>query len=114
MGPSSTASRSTTRLGDKLGPIPPNATKEERRRGRNKQDCLVYNHLLEITRTVWHERLQLLLGHSKRRHCIVLTVIGCTRRNDQLIPQGKAMQKLKDLVVEQGFTEAPSWFLSVS
>jgi hypothetical protein len=95
--------------------MPSGATKEERRRARDGQCNLVYHHILKICKTVWPDQLQLLSGYSKsHRHCIILVVIGCTRRNDQHIPHGESMQKLTDLVAEEGFTEGPSWFLSLS
>ena len=99
------------RCDDRLAPIPPGATKEERRRARDGRCSLIYYYILKICKTVWPDQLQLLSGYSKsHRHCIILVVIGCTRRNGHLIPHGESMQKLTDLVEEEVFTEGQVGF----
>ncbi|KAF8060716.1 hypothetical protein FPV67DRAFT_1673565 [Lyophyllum atratum] len=101
--------------GEKLHPILPNSTAEERREAEGVQDCLTVNHLCEVCSEAWPEnRVEIESGSRRGKQYTLLALAACTRASDEFIPKGDDMRKLKAIMVENGFKEEPMWFIMKS
>lgn len=97
--------------GDNISPISPGSTGKENEKARNAQIDKVFNHVVGRCDPLWPGKVEIQCGYSKGKHYILLALVAATRRNEQIIPQGETLQKLKDIMVEEGFKGVPRWFV---
>lgn len=99
-------------IGDKLHPIPPDLTAAQHLAAGVAQSRTVLQHLLSACQAVWPwHRLAPVIGYTKGEYYSVIAVAASKRPNDELIPQGEDMEKLKRIMAENGFKEEPRWFV---
>lgn len=72
----------------------------------------VIERFKDICKPLWPEEMtDVVLGSDRRDRMIhVAALVACTSLNDELVPQGEVLQKLKDSMANEGFTEPPRWF----
>ncbi|KAF5372701.1 hypothetical protein D9615_009850 [Tricholomella constricta] len=98
-------------LGEKLYPTPPNTTSTEFVKPKNRLlDVLC--HLLRECDAVWPpQRVDWAVGTWEGEEHMLIGVAVCRVKNDEHIPKGEDMVKLKAVFAANGFTEEPRWFL---
>lgn len=71
-------------------------------------------HVEDTCKSLWpHERTEVILGYDDRHritNVLALAASRCASPNDELIPQSDDMQKLRNLLANEGFKEPPMWF----
>ncbi|KAF8060717.1 hypothetical protein FPV67DRAFT_1673566 [Lyophyllum atratum] len=98
--------------GGKLRPIPPNLAGLERNKAENIQAGLTFRHLTSACSKAWPAyRVEVESGFKLGKHYTLLALAACTRPDDEFIPKGDDMRKLKEIMVENGFKEEPMWFI---
>ncbi|GLB44925.1 hypothetical protein LshimejAT787_1900030 [Lyophyllum shimeji] len=99
-------------IGEKLHPIPSDLTGEEHLAAGVAQSEMVHEHLLSACEAVWPwDRLAPVIGYTKGKYYSVIAVAASKRPNDELIPQGEDMEKLKKIMADNGFKDEPRWFV---
>ncbi|KAG5633294.1 hypothetical protein DXG03_007666, partial [Asterophora parasitica] len=98
------------KCGDALLPSDPTWSEEERSNYRVVQWRAVASHIEELCATVWPNVKCAVV--QARREQIILAVAAATRPNKDFIPPPETLQKLKEILVSQGFEQDARWFMS--
>lgn len=75
----------------------------------------VMEHVQEACGTVWPlNRIRTVGCHNwEGGYVPVVGLVACDRPNEDYIPQGEDLKKLKTIMAGEGFEEGPRWFLLV-
>ncbi|GLB41218.1 hypothetical protein LshimejAT787_0904330 [Lyophyllum shimeji] len=103
------------RCGEKLRPIPPDLAGDELRKARAARCPLVIRHLRALASRLWPpHRVDVERGFTNGKHYTLVALAACTRPNDEFIPHGEEMRRLKEAMANEGLEEEPRWFLLTS
>ncbi|GLB41222.1 hypothetical protein LshimejAT787_0904370 [Lyophyllum shimeji] len=102
--------------GNKIKPIPSDATGDELQNARLKQAEAISKHLVTACAAEWPlPRLRTVLGYREGTIYTLVALAACTRPHlDQFIPPRETLEKLREIMADNGFREEPQWFLMTS
>ncbi|KAF8072143.1 hypothetical protein FPV67DRAFT_922826 [Lyophyllum atratum] len=99
-------------IGEKLYPVPSGLSAGERLIESLVRAETIDDHLISACEAVWPwKRLAPEIGYAKGKYYPIIALAASRRPNDELIPQGEDMAKLKAIMAENGFKEEPRWFV---
>jgi hypothetical protein len=101
-----------TKTCEKILPLEPGSTEEEKCGIRRRQLAYTISYLCGVCNDVWVEMKP---GYSKGLgYCVVLALFVCTRPNKKFIPEDEKLEELMKILAQEGFTEEPRWSLMVN
>ncbi|KAF8063592.1 hypothetical protein FPV67DRAFT_253420 [Lyophyllum atratum] len=104
--------KGSMQCGEKLLPIDPELTGDARETAEVRRFPVIFRYLRTVCDPVWPtDRTEVEVGWTGHEQHTLLALVACTRRNDELIPQGEVLQKLKDIMANEGYEEEPGWFV---
>ncbi|KAG5633564.1 hypothetical protein DXG03_007181, partial [Asterophora parasitica] len=98
------------KCGKVLLPSNPTWSEEERSGYHAVQWRAVARHIEELCTTVWPS-VQCAVARARREE-IILAVAAAMCPNKDFIPPPEMLQKLKEILVSQGFKQDARWFMS--
>lgn len=78
---------------------------------RDVQIDNVFHYVIKRCHPLWPGKVKILAGYSKGQYSTLLTLVAATGGNDQILPPEETIQELTDIMADDGFKGAPSWFV---
>jgi hypothetical protein len=97
---------------DKVSPLPPDTTEEKRQKLTSTRCIDVCDYLQSQCMDVWPQwyRIQFASAFVNEKRMIVLHFGKFLHCDNSRIPNDNQLEKLKEILAKDGFTEEPGWF----